>query len=167
MKPNHLPANNEDRVSSSRRKIVTGLLGVSAVATLAPQHWTQPVLTRIIAPAHGQAVSIAAGTYRVTLALPIFDEDGVAQIGNCVETVVADINWPGGVDPQVVLFAVVTITRSGDVGDQCGNASEGDGELLVFVAASGSQQTDAIELTDISPPLPAGLSFFAAGLSSA
>jgi hypothetical protein len=79
---------HEPNPSPTRRKLLTGLVAASAVSAMAPQQWTQPVLKRMITPAHGQALSVAAGRYTARL----LDDFG----DGCSELYSVVFDWPGG-----------------------------------------------------------------------
>jgi len=139
--------------SPTRRTVLTGMLGASTVVALAPAHWSKPVLNRMITPAHGQAVSIAAGRYSFTAI--IYD------IGGCAITANFSINWPGGVGPHVVNVEVdqnslseVGSCTAGDVADAI-DLAEGVNPTVRIVTDIGAD----IPLGPSTPALPSGLFF--------
>jgi len=149
--------NNPDpSPSPTRRKLLTGLVAASAVGAIAPQQWTQPVLKRMITPAHGQAVSIAAGRYTARFEVFDFFEDE----SGCDLNYDAQFSWPGGVDETVVEvnFQLVSQTAA-CVGDPQPVAAFG-ADIPIFVAARNSILEGSVELLNTDPPLPAGFSFY-------
>jgi len=148
----------ESSPSPTRRKLLTGLVAASAVSAMAPQQWTQPVLKRMITPAHGQALSIAAGTYTGNFSFPITD------LG-CSLSLDIEYVWPGGTEETEVLG---TLTYAGPIEASVGACSAvtltvGDTEPftgLIFVASSSFSGDGVIAISNTNPPLPAGFSFF-------
>lgn len=129
------------------------MLGASAVATMAPQQWTQPVLKRVVTPAHGQAFSIAAGTYTFTF----IEEYGSDEVYRVTVT----LSWPGGTDTQSVELTVTAVQQT------VGNQDDSDyfvGDEFpapVRIALPGDRTDDEWDTdpSSISPPLPGGLVF--------
>jgi len=113
----------------------------------------------MITPAHGQAVSIAAGRYTAGL-IDVFGD-------GCNEEYSVVFDWPGG-SGETVVEVTSTFIRLVEV--SAGDCSEFDPEEFagtetfsrsIFVAPSGSSGDDEVaELFNTSPPLPAGFSFF-------
>jgi len=136
--------------SPTRRKVLTGLLGASAVAAMAPQQWTQPVLKRMITPAHGQAFSIAAGIYTFQ-----FIEEFLANIN----TITARINWPGGLGPVEDITVEIIGNAPGDV-TSLDPPTTSDFNVRIGSLASADPAQDYEPVAgSASPALPGGLVF--------
>jgi hypothetical protein len=109
----------------------------------------------MITPAHGQAVSIAAGTYSFTYF--------IYEAGECEIIGTRSINWPGGVGPHLVNL---TFDPSSviELGPCTSTDRENDTDLYESPTLNVKIVTDpseGIELGASNPPLPSGLFFVA------
>lgn len=149
----------------------------TAVA-MAPQQWKDPVLRRVITPAHGQAVSIAAGTYSVISNIDvatfrdIFDNDfqefdgdsgticGEAVGGASIITTLT-FNWPGGVGPIVVPVVAAGFICRPDVGPDGNEFTVQNPGVNVNIRINLPSEIDVGEIAFASDmdPLPGGLEF--------
>ena len=132
-------SSSEAETSPARRKLLktlAGTGGVVAAGALLPEKWTQPVVDRILVPAHAQATGIT-GTYSETLGYDIPFSSGGAQIPN-----------------QSFLFALGGVTPAGDGTVTISNLQGdlGDGAIEQWTIRLGSVASGiVIGVTNNSP----------------
>jgi hypothetical protein len=143
----------DSSLSTARRKLLIGLTSASAVVAAAPNQWTQPVLKRMITSAHGQAVSIAAGRYTAQFS---------RVTATCTLVIEIVFDWPGGISSTELIATFTRLSSVGDCSGEDGSTETGSG--IISIGPSGSGDLAQIELTNTSPSLPAGFSFYFADL---
>jgi hypothetical protein len=144
--------NHATSPSPVRRQLLGGLLGASAVVALAPTHWSKPVVNRVLTPAHGQAVSIAAGTYT---AFGVIDD-----VGGCVFVVEFAFDWPGGAGPTQVEPRPLAVEYDCETFSfPIGEVQWPDSPSATIVVTNDPDSVSGSELAGVSPPLPVGFFF--------
>jgi hypothetical protein len=150
----------QSTASATRRKVLTGMLSASAVVALAPANWTKPMFNRMITPAHGQAISIAAGTYRFTTPEVFPSVGGVGS--TCEIEVFYEFDWPGGSGPHTISYRLVDVTPIGS-----GSCDPDDIDTLISLIESlqfivqvvSDVGTGLFPLPATTPALPSGFFF--------
>jgi len=154
-----LTDNSPKQITSlNRRSILTGIFGCSALAALAHKDWIKPAINRIVTPAHGQAASITAGTYRF-INPEIFPT--VGGVGStCIAVGFSEFDWPGGTGPFTISYRLADVTTAGACDQDDIDALVNTFESLQFTVQVVSDVGDnPLALPATTPALPSGLVF--------
>jgi len=153
--------NNNTTPSPVRRQLLTGLAGASAVVALAPTQWSKPVLNRLVTPAHGQAVSIAAGTYRAVARFIELISDGFGDFEDCEVEVIFEFQWPGGTGPSAITGEPIQVNADCGSTGVPGLIEDTQPGTATLIVTNGPESAPGLVLEDVAPPLPTGLFFVA------
>ena len=168
----------EATASPSRRKllrVLAGAGGVVATGALLPEKWTQPLVNRVLVPAHAQATALSysggssaqiggLGHRILNAVIPTANANGLLPINVCIDgagatRTVRIFSCCDGGSGQSATLGVQNNTMNGPVGDCTVDAEFTGGVWVVVVRSDNDCPGGAFVAVDASAnPAPSRLS---------